>query len=139
MFGSVSVRLRLVYVPVVSFATFNMSENSMGRAKSTVTGALIAATGVPPFCGVRVAAVTVTLKETTSQTGESWPKTTTLALPGAGELLLPEGLEIVFELGDVVLGICEELPPEKAMKTPVAGKRPATATPRSRARMRSLL
>jgi hypothetical protein len=76
--GLDNVSVALVYVPVGTLVKLRGTVNSIRQAKSTVTGELddTTATGEPLSCGVRVAPVMVTVKDTTSQTGVSPVKTT---------------------------------------------------------------
>src|SRR5712692_6825844 len=86
--GLESVTVSVEYIPVGTLAKFKMVEKSISLAKSTVTGWPEGSTetGVPPFCGVRVAAVIVTVNEITSQTGASLPNTTTEPMVAGAEL-----------------------------------------------------
>jgi hypothetical protein len=76
--GFDNVSVALVYVPVGTLVKLRGTVKSIRQAKSTVTGELddTTATGEPLSCGVRVAPVMVTVKDTTSQTGVSPVKTT---------------------------------------------------------------
>lgn len=112
------VSVRLEYVPAAKLAVLRIVAKSMSLAKSTVIGFPDARTetGVPPPWGVRLAAVIVTVKDSTSQTGASFPKITTEPRLG-GELLELDEDELDTEgVEDEGCCIREEFPPQTIMR-----------------------